>query len=109
MREQEERPFARLLDDYTGWTPHEFVEAWKRSLWRVALISSIVSGFTAFQLMALLALAAYMRKRRQGQARIRQWELEEQEDEDPAVLTWDDVVEPEPEPWAEPDDDEEWR
>ncbi len=109
VREQEERPFARILDDYTGWTPHEFVEAWRRSLWQVALVSSIVSGFTAFQFMAFLTFAAYMRKKRQGEARIRQWELEEQEDEDPEFLTWDDVVEPEPEPWAEPDDDEEWR
>jgi hypothetical protein len=89
-------------------SPTDFYDDWVGSLWMVALVFSLVSGFTAFQLMAILTIVAYLRKRRKGQATLREWEDEEDGD-----TGWDDA-ETELTPWDEEElrleeENEEWR
>jgi hypothetical protein len=79
------------------------VDAWRRSLWKVAVVFSIVSGFSIFQLMALLTVYAYLRKRRQGRRILRRWEDEEG---DVPTLTVLDLEDNEPlYPWEEEEDE----
>jgi hypothetical protein len=94
--------FADALRARAGLTPGALYDIWRRSLWKVALITWLVSGFSAFDLMAILVLVAYLRKRRRGRAILRQWE---EEDGEPEVFSWDNVVEG-PYPWEEKDEDE---
>ena len=72
--------FPDLLMEYTGWIPYEFWEAWRRSLWGIALVVSLISGFGLFQFAALLVLVAWWRKRRQRQLKLAQWEEDEADD-----------------------------
>ncbi len=110
IRDLEDKPFHEALDLHTGLTPAEMWEQWHGSLWQVALITSIVSGFTLFQFMALLCVWAYVRKRRQGQALMREWEDEEREAamEGPLPLSWDEAAESWRLSWDD-EDEEEWR
>ena len=94
--------FEDALRKYADLTPAGLYDAWHASLWKVALIASLVSGFSAFQLMALLVIVAYLRKRRRGQKLLRQWEEEEAE---PDVFHWEDVVDG-PYPWEEEKDED---
>jgi hypothetical protein len=97
--------FDEALRTYTGLAPDGFYTAWRRSLWKVALVTSLVSGFSAFQLMVVLAVFVYLRKRRRGRRILRQWEKEEEEEgQEPPVFHWEDVEEP-PYPWEEEDDE----
>lgn len=96
MRTQD---FPDALKHYSGWAPHELFDAWRQSLWKLALVSTVVSGFSLFQIMAILALVAYWRARRRGKRIMEQWEQEaaaegemsDDEDYDP----WDDDVDDE--------------
>jgi hypothetical protein len=45
--------FDEALPALTGLTPGVLYKSWRDSLWKVAVITSIVSGFSAFQLMAI--------------------------------------------------------
>ena len=94
--------FERALRAFAGFTPATLYDAWRGSLWKVAVITSIVSGFSAFQLMAVLLLVAYWRKWRQGQVILQQWEEEESE---PPVFSWE-ALEDDPYPWEKEDDDD---
>lgn len=69
--------FDAALQHYAHFTPYEFWTAWHNSLWNLALVSTLVSGFSVFQAMALLVVFAYWRKRRRGQRILRAWEEEE--------------------------------
>ena len=95
-------PFEEALRQYTGLTPMGLYDGWRKSLWKFALITSLVSGFSAFQLMAILVIVVYLKKRHQGRQLLKQWEEEEN---DPPLFTWESV-EDEPYPWEEEDDDE---
>jgi len=70
--------FEDALPRYSKWTPDSLFDAWERSLWKVALVSSTVSGLTIFQLAALLTVLAYWRRSRRARATLRQWEDEEE-------------------------------
>lgn len=81
--------FGDALRAHAGWSPLEFYDAWVASLWKVALISSLVSGFTLFQFMAVLALLAYVRKRRVGKRILEEWAADEAADSDSDAATLD--------------------
>ena len=94
-----DQSFSQALQHHTGWAPGEFFVAWKQSLWKLALVSTIVSGFSLFQVMAILVVVAYWRKWRRGKRIMERWEREDGPD-DPDTPD-DDVYEP----WNEDDDD----
>ena len=94
--------FEEALQNQAGLSPGALYDGWRRSLWKVALLASLVSGFSAFQLMAILAIVAYLRKRHRGRKLIQQWENEEIE---PEVFSWDKIEEG-PYPWEEEYDEE---
>jgi hypothetical protein len=71
------RTFGAALEAELGMVPYDFWAEWKGSLGWTALLFSILSGVTLFQLMALLLIVAYWRKRRRGLRVIRQWEEED--------------------------------
>jgi len=50
---------------------------WQRSLWLLAVIFSVVSGFSLFQGAALLTVWSYIRRKRRGESRMREWDREE--------------------------------
>ena len=76
-----EKDFPDVLEEHAGMTPEEFWDAWHRSLWKVAVISAVMSGFGVFHLMALLLIVAYIRKRRRNRRVMDRWAEEEAEDE----------------------------
>ncbi|MCX5757235.1 MAG: hypothetical protein NTU83_01755, partial [Candidatus Hydrogenedentes bacterium] len=96
-------PFEDALRTYAKLTPAGLDDGWRTSLWKVALIASLVSGFSAFQLMAVLVVVAYLYKRRRGQRLMRQWD--EEDDGEPPVFHWESIEEG-PYSWEEEDDDE---
>ena len=79
VRSLKTQSFGLALKDRLGMDVNGYFEAWKRSLWKFALVFSLVSGFSIFQVMALLTFVAYLRKRRRGQRLMRVWEREEAE------------------------------
>lgn len=76
MREQS---YGDALRAVAGMDPMDLFDNWRGSLWRVAAVSSIVSGFSVFQLMAVLTLVAWWRKRRRGRAIVQRWDEEDAE------------------------------
>ena len=94
--------FGKAVQEYASMTPLAFWTAWRGSLWMVALVVSLMSGFTAFQIMAVLVIVAYLRKRRQAKRKLAQWEEEEAEDD--VFTVWDLENQDPPYPWE--DDDE---
>lgn len=95
--------FGKAVQEYMGLTPLAFWEAWRRSLWGLALAVSLMSGFTAFQVMAALLVLGYLRKRRQARLKLAQWEAEEAED---GVFTVWDLENQDPAyPWEDDDDE----
>lgn len=104
IQDLDEHPFDDLVQTYASMTPRELWQAWRDSLWAVALVVSLMSGFTAFQLMAVLVIVAYWRKRRQARVKLAQWEVEEAEDD--VFTVWDLENQDPPYPWEEDDDDD---
>ncbi|MFO7973131.1 MAG: hypothetical protein R6V12_00685 [Candidatus Hydrogenedentota bacterium] len=99
-----EKDFPEALGDAAEMTPEEFWDAWYNSLWKIAVISTVVSGFGVFHLMALLLIVAYMRKRRRNRTVMKRWEHEEAEEE-PFMTVWD--LERESEyPWERDDEEQ---
>lgn len=95
--------FPAALEHHADMDVTGLYSAWQRSLWEVAVVFSIVSGFSIFQVMALLTVIAYLRKRRQGRRTLRRWEEEEKE---PPLLTVLDLEDNEPlYPWEEEEDE----
>lgn len=86
--------FGDSLRARTPLTPVGLYDEWRGALWKVAVLSYTVPGSFAFQLMALLAVLAYLRKRHQGRRLLKQWaeeeELEEEdENENGVILPWE--------------------
>lgn len=107
IREMKTVPFGTALRAMTGLTPIDVYEQWRRSLWKVALISSLMSGFSAFQLMAVLVIVAYWRKHRRGKRLLLQWEEEEAlEDEEEILFPWQLEGDEPYESWETPDEEE---
>ncbi|NIA13776.1 MAG: hypothetical protein GWP08_06810 [Nitrospiraceae bacterium] len=96
VRAMQHTSFEQALRQHAQMTPAELYDTWRRSLWKVALIMSLVSGFSAFHLMVALLLVAFARKRRRAQRLLRQWD----EEEDARLFSWD-TLERDPEPWEE--------
>lgn len=108
IRSLDTRSFDQALRAETGLEPQVFWDEWRRSLWKFALVFSLVSGFSAFQLMVLLAALAYWRLRRKNRATLRQWQKEEEEDDDiPYLFAHELEGQEAPYPWEE--DEEEGR
>ena len=100
--------FNQALKTHAATSEADLFEAWKASLWKVALVFSVVSGFSIFQMMAFLTILAYLRKRRRGRKRLREWAEEERLDEGPPFMTARELEDREgPHPW-EADQDEEY-
>lgn len=83
-----ENDFPEALAETANMTPGELWDAWHRSLWKTAVISTVVSGFGVFHLMAVLVIVAYMRKRRRNRAVLKRWDREEAAEE-PFMTVWD--------------------
>ena len=71
------RPFDAALQARTGLTAQEFYDAWRASLWRVALTSSLVTGMSVFQIAALLLVVGFFRKRARNRRIIDSWTEDE--------------------------------
>jgi hypothetical protein len=77
IRGMKSLPFEEAIVAHGGMSPGEFYEAWRGTLWKTALATSILSGFTGFQLATILVLLAYWRLRRKNKRILRRWEMEE--------------------------------
>lgn len=96
------KPFGQVLKEKSGQTPSEFFNKWRASLWKIAVISGLVSGFSLFQFAAILAIVGYFRKRHKGKKLMRQWAEEEREDDDvQIILPWELEGQDGPYPWEE--------
>ncbi|MCL4217873.1 MAG: hypothetical protein KJ052_12820, partial [Candidatus Hydrogenedentes bacterium] len=82
--------FVDAMRTHAGITPAELSQEWQASLWKLALVFSLVSGFSIFQLMALLTIVAYIRKKRKARRVLRQWEAQEEiEEKDEQLPLWE--------------------
>ncbi|HOJ32599.1 MAG TPA: hypothetical protein PKY35_09870 [Candidatus Hydrogenedentes bacterium] len=98
--------FGDALRKKLGMSPPEFFDEWIASLWKLAVVGSVVSGFGLFQAAAILVVLAFLRQRRRGKEILERWALEEAESESSDAV----FDEEEDMPWEEDDlDDEENR
>lgn len=74
-------PFDEALRTRTGLTAEAFYDTWRGSLWRTALVSSIVTGMSLFQIAAILLVVAYLRKRMRNRRTLQEWAEEEGDEE----------------------------
>lgn len=95
--------FEDALRKYADLTPGTLYDKWRQTLWKYAILASLVSGFSIFQVGAILVILAYTRKQHHGRKLVSQWEEEENE---PEVFSWDKLEEG-PYPWEEEYQDEE--
>lgn len=101
--------FGDALREYLQLSPGPFYDAWKASLWKFAVLFSIMSGFGVFQVAALLTFWGWWRKRRQRDAKFEEWDEEEAWGDDADVPG--DAPEEAPEPldlFHDEDDDPEF-
>ena len=75
-----DRSFDEALRSQTGLSAEVFYDTWRGSLWRTALVSSIVTGMTLFQFAAILLVVAYLRKRMRNRRTLQKWAAEEEGD-----------------------------
>ena len=97
--------FEKALERHTGLSHGEFFQQWQRSLWRIAVITSLISGFGIFQFGAILLILAYWRKRRRGRRVLADWKVEEAEEEE-MLFAWQLENQDPPQPWESEEDDE---
>jgi len=100
--------FGDAMRGHLGMSPGAFYDAWRRSLWKVAVVSSLVSGFGLFQLMAFLTVWAYIRKYRRGRRLVEAWDDEDRElgiDPDEAKALYEDEWDEDVGMFDDPDDD----
>lgn len=98
-----DKMFARSLEEHAGLTVLGFWDVYHRSLWKVALIGSLGSG-SIFGIPAVLLILAFIRKRYTNRRLLRQWAIEEAEN-DRGIVSWDDVAEG-PYDWEQDEDDD---
>jgi hypothetical protein len=84
--ELREKDFATALRDMSGLSEQEFYDAWRGSLWKLTTVVSVLSGLGVFQVMALLLIAAYIRKRRRAQRVLADWKQEEDDEVDNRIF-----------------------
>lgn len=110
VRGVREMSFPDALRRFGGSSPQEFWQAYRRSLWLVALLGTMASG-SFFTPAAFLLIAAYLRKRHQGRRILKRWAREEAaEDARDRFFVWEDVVDG-PYDWEleNEEEDDSWR
>lgn len=100
----DEQTFSSALRDHGIDGIQELWADWQRSLWMLAIVFSVVSGFSLFQGAALLTIWSYFRRRRKGEAKMREWDREEAIEN--GTLEEDEYVEDEPYEWESYNDDD---
>lgn len=101
-------PFETALPQQAGLTEGQLFQQWQRSLWKIALIFSLVTGLSLFQIAALLVLAVWWRKYRHGRRVLDQWrEEEEGEGDESAENTYVEGAYLDDEPYREPEYEDE--
>ena len=108
-----EMDFGDAMRTHMGVSPMEFWAAYRRSLWGLALIGSLVSG-SVFTPIAILFLFVYLKKRRQTKRGFARLEAEERAAAGaPVYYTWEEILQDDPDAWKgeedEEEDAEEWR
>lgn len=92
VRAMRREPFETALLEATGLKPGQFYQAWRDSMWLPAIIITAASAFSVFDIMALIVIVAWFRKRRRNLAILKQWDKEEW-----AEGTWqDECLSPDP-------------
>lgn len=104
LRGTREMSFPDALREFGGLSPTQFWNLYERSLWRVAVISTLTSG-SFFGPAAFILLIAVWRKRISNRKILRRWEAEEKATEGVELFNWDEHVEDE-EAWKGEDDDD---
>ncbi len=107
VRGTRERSFGDSLRHYTGRSPRDLWEAYRRSLWKIALVGILVSG-SFFAPAAFLVVLVYFKKQRRNRVILDRWATEEAEDasEGVEVFSWDKVTE-DPDAWKQTPEEEE--
>ncbi len=82
VRAQREMSFGDAMRLHAHLNPPDFFEAWRGSLWKYSVVFWIISGFGLFQIMAVLAILAYMRKQRLESVIFARWDEEDGAEED---------------------------
>jgi hypothetical protein len=77
VRAMRREPFETALLRATGLRPGQFYKAWRDSMWTPAVIIAAASAFSVFDLMVVIAVLAWFRKRRRNLAILGQWDEEE--------------------------------
>ena len=72
-------PFSEALETQTSLTEDSLMGLWRKSLRKIAVSTTIASGMTVFQLMAVLCIVGYVRQRRRVRRILEQWALDESE------------------------------
>jgi len=97
VRQTRDMPFADALQRYGGMSVLEFWDAYRRSLWVVALVGLLASG-SLFGPVALLSLVAWWRIRRRNRQVLERWEAEEQAEQKdrmrglPPIMSWEEAI-----------------
>lgn len=107
VRGTREMSFGDSLRRYTGRSPRDLWETYRRSLWKVALIGVLVSG-SFFAPAAILVVIVYFKKQRRNRVVLDRWAAEEAEDLSSGVevFSWDKVTE-DSDAWKQTPEEEE--
>ena len=92
-------PFEAALLRATGFSPGQFYHAWRGSMWLPAILVTAGSVFSAFDLMVVIVVIAWFRKRHRNKAILEQWDEEEW-----AGKTWQNEY-VSPGPWSEEEEE----
>jgi len=99
VRAMHQKPFETALLEATGLKPGQFHEAWRDSMWMPAIVITATSAFSVFDIMVLIVILAWFRKRRRNLAILEQWDEEEW-----AEGTWQNEY-VSPDPWTEEEEE----
>jgi len=89
-----EQNFPDALREHAGMAPMEMWDAYRRSLWGVALVGALVSG-SLFTPAAFLLIFVYIVRRLRNRAVLKRWEREEAEAEGAELFSWEQLEEEE--------------
>jgi hypothetical protein len=85
-----ELTFMEAMKTHAGMNVAAFWDAYRASLWKIAVIGTVGSG-SLFFIPAFLLILAVIRKKFTNRKILRRWEQEEREGD--VILSWDDVSE----------------